>query len=135
MHRLHPTELDHLAACGSEMTLEPDTTIAHAGDPISTFYVLVAGSVALSFEVNGSPALVATLGPHDLFGWSWTTEHSHWRYNARTALPSKVIAFDAVEVLRLCERETHLGYILMRRVAAVIADRLEAEHRLLTQGA
>jgi CRP-like cAMP-binding protein len=133
MCRLRPTELDHLAACGTELTLVSETPIAYAGDPISTFYVLVAGSVALSFDVNGSPAIVATLGPHDLFGWSWTTDRSHWRYNATTVLPSSVIAFDAAEVLQLCERETHLGYVLMRRVAAVIADRLEAEHRLLTQ--
>jgi CRP-like cAMP-binding protein len=133
MCRLRPTELDHLAACGTESTLDPETPIAYAGDPIATFYVLVSGSVALSFEVNGSPAVVTTLGPHDLFGWSWTTDRSHWRYNATTVLPSRVIAFDAAEVLHLCEREPHLGYVLMRRVAAVIADRLEAEHRLLIQ--
>lgn len=70
--------------------------------------------------------VVETLGPGQQVGWSWIFPPYQWHLGATAVETVRAWEFDASEVRGLCATDTGLGYEIMRRSAAVIADRLQA---------
>ncbi len=97
------------------------------------FWIIRTGSVVLDLHVPGRrAAVIETLGPGDLVGWSWLFPPRSWHLGAEAQSPVRAWEFDAEAVRRLCREDPALGHALVLAVAEVIGHRLEcARTRLL----
>jgi len=103
--------------------------IFNEGLPAHRFYLILEGEVALE-SANGKqgakPHLVQTIKAGDVIGWSWLFPPYLWNFDARAVKPTKAIIFFATTLREQCEKDPRLGYELMKRVANVVINRLQA---------
>ncbi|MEZ6189071.1 MAG: cyclic nucleotide-binding domain-containing protein [Planctomycetota bacterium] len=124
---LRPEHRALIAGCGSLRAFPAGSTIFRAGDPADTFYLLRSGRVALEVYGPSRGALtVETLGPGQVLGWSWLFEPYRCSFDARVVSDARTIAFDGACLRGKAEADHELGYQLMRRMARVFTQRLEA---------
>lgn len=92
------------------------------------FWVLRSGLVALDAQVPGQgQAVVETLGPGELLGWSWLFEPYRWHLGAEAREPVDAYEFDAAPVRDAIEEDPAFGLAMTRCVASVaIGRRLRA---------
>jgi CRP/FNR family cyclic AMP-dependent transcriptional regulator len=105
---------------------EPGTVIFHEGDKEDYLYVVLEGRVAIEISVPGRGRMrILTADPMEVIGWSSVTPVVRQRTaGARAVLPSRLVAFDAGELRRMCDEDHDFGYYVMRRLANVVAGRL-----------
>lgn len=105
---------------------EPGQTVFHEGDKEDYLYIVLEGRVAIEISIPGRGRMrLLTLDPMDVLGWSSVTPVVRQRTaGARAVLPSRLVAFDANELRRLCDEDNALGYYVYRRLANVVAGRL-----------
>lgn len=124
---LPPPQRERLMALAREVSFPEDTRIFESGGTADRFWVIRSGAVSLDQPVNAlRPVTVASLGSGDLLGWSWLFPPHEWDFGAVAFSPVRAYEFDAGEVLRLCEEDPQLGLTLVRKVAEILAHRLEA---------
>lgn len=120
-------ERERLMTLAREVSFPEDTRIFEAGGTADRFWVIRSGAVSLYQRVNELQRItVASLGAGDLLGWSWLFPPYEWDFGALAFSPVRAYEFDAVAVLRLCDEDSRLGLMLVRKVAEVLAHRLEA---------
>ncbi len=115
-----------MASIARLVRFEPGQVIFHEGDKEDYLYVVVEGRVAIEISVPGRGRMrILTADPMDEVGWSSVTPVVRQRTaGARAVLPSRLLAFDAAELRRLCDEDHDFGYFVMRRLANVVAGRL-----------
>jgi CRP-like cAMP-binding protein len=68
---------------------------------------------------------ISTIEEWDVFGWSSVTPGVHQRTAGAVAvLDGETLATDAEQLRQLCEKDHDLGFLVMRRLASVVASRL-----------
>lgn len=118
---------ERLLDLGRQVHIPARTRIFEEGRPADRFWILRSGSVNLDLHVPGRrPAVVETLGPDDLLGWSWLFPPHVWQLGASAVAPVDAMEFGAREVRRLCEEDAVLGRDFCHQVAAVVGRRLHA---------
>lgn len=124
---LSPANLEKLISIAHFVDARKDQLILREGDPQDYLYILVDGRVATEIHVPGrGQTRVFTIQPPDILGWSSVTPGVRQRTaSARALTDSRLIAFGADELRRLCDEDYELGYVVMRRLANVIASRLQ----------
>jgi CRP-like cAMP-binding protein len=105
---------------------EAGQAIFHEGDKEDFLYIVIEGRVAIEMTVPGRGRIrILTAEAMDEVGWSSVTPIVRQRTaGARAVLPSRLAAFDAEALRRLCDEDHDLGYFVMRRVANLVARRL-----------
>ncbi|MFJ7772796.1 cyclic nucleotide-binding domain-containing protein [Streptomyces sp. NPDC097107] len=117
---------ERLMALAREVSFPEDCRIFEAGDRADRFWVVRSGAVSLTQQVTSLQRVtVASLGAGDLLGWSWLFPPYEWDFGAEAFSPVRAYEFDAAPVLALCDEEPHLGIVLVRSVAEILAHRLE----------
>jgi CRP/FNR family cyclic AMP-dependent transcriptional regulator len=86
-----------------------------------------------NISYSNSEIVLDTLGVGDVFGWSALIKGTTWS-NLKALEPTEVLYAGANEMIKLCEENNHLGYILMRNLAGLIASRLR-RNRMATLNA
>ncbi len=108
--------------------------IFHEGDPANRFYLILDGEVALESEgADSGPIHIQTLRSGDVLGWSWLFPPYYWHFSARATKPTKAIFFYGTRLRHICEEDTAFGYELMKRIAGVVIDRLQATRKELLE--
>lgn len=124
---LAPPHRERLLALAREVGFPADSTVFDEDDPAERFWILRAGRVALDFQVPGHGfAVVETIGPGELLGWSWLFEPFRWHLGARTREQVAAYEFDATAVRGLIDVEASFGLAVTTCVAKTIGDRLRA---------
>lgn len=101
--------------------------IFEEGDPADRFWVIRSGTVALDVHLPGrGRAVVETIGPGALLGWSWLCPPRQWHLGAETREPVRAWEFDAAAVRDLCAAQPALGLALVTVVAETVGERLRA---------
>jgi CRP/FNR family cyclic AMP-dependent transcriptional regulator len=119
--------LQLLAECASNVRFNAGEVIFREGEEANLFYLVRHGKVAVEMFAPGrGPVIIQTLGEGDLLGWSWLIEPYRWRFEARAVELTRAIALDGGCLRGKCEEDHTLGYELMKRVAHVIENRLQA---------
>lgn len=121
-----PDHVARLASMASEARFQPGELIFREGDHSSFFYLLVSGNVALEVVPPGRPVRVATLVAGEVLGWSSLTGDTGKQFQARALEEVHALAFDGARLRHACESDFALGFVLMRAVLAVMAERLHA---------
>ncbi len=102
-------------------------TIARAGDPAREFFLIEVGKVALEIAAHDRPHLtVLTLGPGEVFGWSWLVAPHLWRVDARAVKPTRVLVVSGTALRRALDAHPTDGYRFLQRLVPILAQRLDA---------
>ncbi len=123
---LSNAQLNCLAGISTLQELEAGEVIFLEGDREDYLYILLEGQVMLEIEVPAHGRVpVYTAEVLDTIGWSSLTPIIRQRTaSARTTKPSLLLGFNSVLLQQICEEDYQLGYIIMRRLANVVANRL-----------
>ena len=90
--------------------------------------------MALEADRHGQGAIrIQTLGAGDVLGWSWLFPPHVYHFSARTVEPTEAISFDATELRTRFRQVPDLGNVLIKRMAQVVVQRLEATQTQLEE--
>lgn len=124
--KLSDEHFSKLCKISSIKAYDKDEVLFKQGDTEKYLYVLIEGRIGVDIysPIKGY-VRIYTAEPMDVVGWSSATPVVRQRTaSAKAVLDSKLIALDAVKLNQLCEEDHDLGYIVMRRLANVVAARL-----------
>jgi len=123
---LTPVQLESLAQIASLRHLDPGEVLFNEGDSEDGLYIMLEGLVQIEAHVPGHGVLkLHSAEPLDIIGWSALTPVVRQRTaTARAEGKSRLVCFNSQILYQLCEDDTSLGYIIMRRIANVAATRL-----------
>ena len=98
----------------------------HEGDKQDYVYIVLDGRVSLDiFVPHHGKVHFYTAEQYDVFGWSSVTPGIRQRTAGAVAvLDSTVACIDAEGLRQFAENDHDFGYLLMRRLANVVASRL-----------
>ena len=108
-------------------TFKPGEICQKEGSPDSRVSFITKGKAGVEFHLpnvasGNRDIILYTLREGDVFGWTSLINSLPWS-SLRALEPAEVLYADSEELLHLCEVNTHIGYILMRNLSALIASR------------
>lgn len=129
---LKPEHLAILEAGACKQTFDTNKVIFREGEPAAWFYLIQSGKIALeAHEPGDGTTLIQHLSGGDVLGWSWLFPPFVWHFRARAVEPTKAIVLDGAHLLVAAEKDHEFGFELMKRVAQVTLQRLQATRRQL----
>jgi len=124
---LEPQYTQVVTGCASNVRFDSGAYLFKEGEEANEFFLIRQGRVALEiFAPQRKPMIVETVGEGEILGWSWLLPPYRWRFHARAVEPTRAIAFDGKCLRIKCEQNHDLGYELLKRLAHIIGQRLEA---------
>ena len=128
---LSPESIERLSSIADITSYDTGKIIFHEGDQHPYLHVLLEGKVRLESFVPGRGSLpIFTAEGVDVIGWSSLTPIVRQTTStAIVAAPAKLLTFDAYALTECCETDCELGFVIMRRMANIVASRL-LNHRL-----
>jgi CRP-like cAMP-binding protein len=116
-----------ISGCARNALFAPGEHIFREGGEAGHFYLLREGQVALQLA-SGEGAVITfqTIGAGEILGASWLVPPFRWTFDARALERTRTIALDAVCVRTKCEQNPELGWDLMKRLAPVLVERMQA---------
>jgi CRP/FNR family cyclic AMP-dependent transcriptional regulator len=131
---LNVSQLQLLTESALVLQFETDQSILEEGTDANRFYIILSGKVALesALDPHGAKLLIQTLGPGDVVGWSWLFPPYAIHFGARAVEPTKTIFFYGTRLREQCEQDHELGYQLMKRIAEVATQCLQASQQAFT---
>jgi CRP/FNR family transcriptional regulator, cyclic AMP receptor protein len=124
---LKPEYLQLVTGCASNVRFDTGMYIFHEGEEASQFYLIRQGKVALEiFAAQYGPITIETIEEGEVLGWSWIFPPYRWHFNGRVIEPTRAIALDGKCLRAKGEADHDLGYELMKRVAQIMMERLQA---------
>ena len=116
-----------IAGCGENRIFTAGDYIARENAPADQFFVIRDGQVAVeSYVPNHGALCLQTLGSGDVFGWSWLFPPYLWTFDAHALDEVHAIQLDGKCIRDKCEADPEFGYVLMKRFARIVTDRLRA---------
>jgi CRP/FNR family transcriptional regulator, cyclic AMP receptor protein len=134
LHGMSPEHLAGLATAASDVTFPARQRLFEDGGNATRFWLLQSGYVALDLNVPGQGRMkIDTIGMGELLGWSWLFPPHRWAFGAVATGPVEAFEFDGRMVRARCASDPVLGYEVTRRLACVVAKRLQSTRvRLIT---
>ena len=129
--------LRSFAEAAVERSVDRGEIILSQHDEATAVCFLVEGSVQFLLRFEGmDDLLVGTTGrPGTLLGWSAFRTPHRYVATVRSEDPCLVLKVPREVFIRVFERDPRLGCLILKRVAVIIANRLEQAKELLTRGA
>jgi CRP/FNR family cyclic AMP-dependent transcriptional regulator len=131
---LDPKVVALIASGAKEVNFQAGEIVFREGDPANTLYLIESGKVVLESH-RGRNKMVPTqeLQGGDALGWSWLFPPFAWHFQARALTPLRLIACNGGRLLVTCEENSTFGYELMKRVAQVVIQRIQATRKTLSE--
>jgi CRP/FNR family transcriptional regulator, cyclic AMP receptor protein len=123
---LSPDHIRKIAEITSLRKVHAGDVLFREGDREEFVYIVIEGRVALDMFVphRGKVRFYAA-EQWEVFGWSSVTPNIHQRTAGAVAVVDGMVAcVDAEELRQICDQDHDLGYLVMRRLANVVAARL-----------
>jgi CRP/FNR family transcriptional regulator, cyclic AMP receptor protein len=124
--------LDHrymqlITGCASNAHFAAGTYLFREGEEASHFYIIRSGKVALETVVGSrGPITIETIEAGEVLGWSWLFPPYRWHFSARSVGSTRAIMLDGACLRMKGEQDHDLGYELVKRMAAILMQRLQA---------
>jgi len=128
---LSTESLQRLTEIANVRFIDAGEKIFSEGEKNPFLYVILEGKVRLESFVPGRGSLpYLTAETLDVIGWSSLTPVVRQKTGTAVAVEAtRLLSFHADELMDLCEKDCDLGFVIMRRLANIIASRL-LNHRL-----
>jgi CRP/FNR family cyclic AMP-dependent transcriptional regulator len=105
-------------------------------EPANRMFLVESGKIAVEAYISTDEVFfIQQLGPGDVLGWSWFYPPYRWHLRAHALEPSTAIELNGGHLLVAAERDKAFGYELMKRVARVLVNRLQAARKQLVDQA
>ncbi len=119
--------LQLITGCASNVRFDAGTYIFREGEEASQFFLIREGKIALEiFAAQHGPITIETIESGEVLGWSWIFPPYRWHFSGRIFEPTRAIALDGKCLRAKGEADHDLGYELMKRVAQIMMERLQA---------
>jgi toluene monooxygenase system ferredoxin subunit len=121
--------------CGESVSLEAGARVFAEADLAESLYVVVGGRVALRFDLPGrdtDPArTLMSVEPGGVVGWSALVPLHRYTLSAYVVDgPCQLLRFRRAELLASLDRDPAVGYVVMKNLVGLVADRFLAfEHK------
>lgn len=123
---LEPNFIDVLIGCASNVRFEKGHHLFREGSRANHFYLIREGKVQLSiYSPQCTYLSLETVESGEVLGWSWLVPPYRWRFDARAMEPVRAVAVDGKCLRVKCEKNTHLGYELLKRTIEIMGQRLD----------
>ena len=128
---LSSESIERLAAIAEIHAFDHDDVIFSEGEQHPFIYILLEGEVLLESFIPGHGTLpIFTAESLDVIGWSSLTPVVRQKTStARVMKRAVLLTFQADQLMKICETDCDLGFIIMRRLANIVASRM-LNHRL-----
>jgi CRP/FNR family transcriptional regulator, cyclic AMP receptor protein len=111
-----------------EEVYDKGTTIFNQGERAENLYILREGTLNLMVKNGGS--LVFSLSEQgEVFGWSSLFESGRYTASGICDTDLKVFKIERKELYKILKHNAGDGFIIMRRLAGVIANRLNRAYQ------
>jgi CRP/FNR family transcriptional regulator, cyclic AMP receptor protein len=123
---LKPEHLQKLTEITHLQSMKNGEILFREGDTEGYLYIVIEGRVALDmFVPHRGKIRIYTAERWDVFGWSSVTPSIHKRTAGAVCVMDGLVAgIDAEKLRQACDEDHDLGYVVMRRLAHIIASRL-----------
>jgi len=125
---LSQKEVKEIAGLCEEVIFQDGDRVLSEGERAEYFFILEQGSVDLRFELpyreTSKEMTVTTIIPGECFGWSAMVSPYKATLSCYSTGNSKAIRIRGDEILGLCEKNNHIGFIFMQNLTTMIGDRL-----------
>lgn len=129
---LKPDELDQIAAICEERTIAAGQVVAKQGDVGDELFVIWEGLVEVIHEEtpeDPAPRTVVNLGQGQVFGEMALVDFGPRSATVRVISDNAILqAIPREAFLEVCESHQHLGYVVMRNMAADLSFKLRHQH-------
>ncbi|MBD0422719.1 cyclic nucleotide-binding domain-containing protein [Streptomyces sp. TRM S81-3] len=123
---------ERLMRIAREVSIDAGTRLFEEGSRADRFWIVRTGTVTLDLRVPGRrAAVIESLGPGELVGWSWHFPPYQWHLGCEAMSPVRAWEFDAATVRAMCADDPEFGRAVAVWVGNVVADRLHAARRRL----
>ena len=128
---LSQESINRLSSIAEVISLDTGKIMFNEGDQHPYLYILLEGKVCLESFVPGHGSMpIYTAESLDVIGWSSLTPVVRQKTStARVMKRAVLLTFQADQLMKICETDCDLGFIIMRRLANIVASRM-LNHRL-----
>jgi len=133
---LSEEELQKIAGVGHEERREGGCVIFAEGSEATTLYILQEGKVRLEYQICPQPDFcreiaIALDRRGQVFGWSALVRPRRLTATARCVGEVTLMAIEGSDLNDIMEKNSHIGFVVMKNLAEVIASRLREAKRLV----
>lgn len=132
---LTASELSQISKIIEIVKFKKGDKIFSRGDSAEDFYIIRSGKVHLNFQISillaDQEIVVDIIRAGDLFGWSALVGPYKLTLSAYCNEDCELIQIRGKDVLSLCAKKHHMGYILMGNLVKVIGRRMDRIQGLL----
>ncbi len=126
-HGLDPGLMQLIIECALNVRFRPEHYLFHEGEQATHFFLIREGRVALETTATPQrPVIIETIETGEVLGWSWLFPPYCWHFSARAIEPVRAIMLDGICLREKSENDHRVGYELMKRVASILIQRLQA---------
>ena len=116
-----------IVGCAANARFAEGDHLIREGELANQFFLIRKGRVALEVDVPGKGGhRIQTSGPGEILGWSWLISPFRWHFSGIAVADTLAIALDGECLRTKCERDPNFGYEMLKRLAQVMEQRLEA---------
>lgn len=119
-------QLDRLARISSIIELNAGETLFCEGDRVDNMYIILEGQIGVDITVpSHGTQRIYTAEPLDILGWSKMTPVVRQRVASTEAITdARLLVINGDDLAALCEEDHHIGYVVIRRLANVVATNM-----------
>jgi CRP-like cAMP-binding protein len=123
---LNHRQLETLASFSSVIEYKAGQVIFNEGDQLDHMYIILDGEVGVDMSVpTRGPVRIYVAEALDIVGWSRLTPVVRQRTATITALKNtRLLCIHGDELLEFCEQDHHVGYVIFRRLANIVASNM-----------
>ena len=114
-----------IVGCASHSVFKAGEVILKEGQPANKFYLIRSGHVGIYIDQRKHIS-IQTLHEGDILGWSWLVPPYMHRFSAEARENTRVVALDGKCLREKCDKNSDLGYELLKRLIHILIGRLEA---------
>jgi CRP-like cAMP-binding protein len=105
-----------------------DDVIFEQGELAEFLYVVITGEVRVVFKPDdGPPLVVSRIKDGGVFGWSAAFGSGSYTSGAVCAAPTALLRVRGSDLKELREKHSETGILILERLAAIVARRMETE--------
>ncbi len=133
-YELSQEQLERMAAICQERTYQLGTLIFQENTASDEVYIIAEGAVDIQVDPQmlgletgdgPGPSTITTLRRGQFFGEVGLVDQGLRSASAKCASKyARLLAFKREDIIKLCEEDYHLGYLVMRNVAADLAFKI-----------
>lgn len=131
---LSQEELEEIARLCEEVIFNDGDKLLTEGERADHFFILDEGSVDLRFELpyrkTSKEMTVTTIEPGECFSWSALILPHKATLSCYSTGESRAIKIKGAELLSLCEKNNHIGFVIMQKIATMIGERLTKQQEI-----